>query len=129
MQSEAEAARERVRQAEGRAAAAAEAREAAERGRQESERQRRQAEVQASTAASLMQAERQQRAEAQGLRYADLVLLSVRLGLVDQFLPFFLADLALQFFPQALVVRGHQLDQPHLVVQFGQLAIGSLDVS
>ena len=65
-----------MRQAEGRAAAAAEAREAAERGRQESERQRRQAEVQASTAASLMQAERQQRAEAQGLRYADLVLLS-----------------------------------------------------
>jgi DNA repair exonuclease SbcCD ATPase subunit len=70
MQADVEAARRREEAAQARVTAALAERDAAEQSRQEAEKARRQAELAASTAASVAEAERRQRAEAQGLRWA-----------------------------------------------------------
>lgn len=69
LQAEVEAAKEQLKRAEAGAAAEAQARAAAEAARQEAERAARKAELAASAAAALAESERQQRAEAQALRY------------------------------------------------------------
>ncbi len=69
LQAEVEAAREREAAADRRVEAAEKARQAAEEAKQVAEKERRQAELAAATAASVAEAERQQRAEAQGMRW------------------------------------------------------------
>ena len=72
MQSEVDAARALEKAAASQVAAAVEAKEAAEHSRQDAERARRQAELDAATAVSLAEAERQQRADAEGLRWVSV---------------------------------------------------------